>query len=192
MATRIEERFAVKAPIDRVWSYLVDPRQVVRCLPGAALTRVVDERTFLGTVKVAVGPVTVMYQGRVVLDEVDAAARRARMVGEGREGAGSGSARMTVESRLAPLSGGATEVTVLADVEVVGRLVQLGRGMIDQVSHQLFAQFAGCVRATLEAAPNEAPAEEAGRPVRAVPLLFRALWASLVALLRRLFGRSRR
>ncbi len=189
MPTRIEERFTVRAPIDRVWSYLVDPRQVVRCLPGAELTRVVDERTFLGTVKVAVGPVTVMYQGRVVLDEVDAAARRARMVGEGREGAGSGSARMTMESRLAPLPGGATEVTVLAEVDVVGRLVQLGRGMIEQVSRQLFAQFAGCVRTTLEAARGAAPPAGAGEPVRAVPLLFRALWASLVALLRRLLGR---
>ena len=37
MPTRIEERFTVQAPIDRVWSYLVDPRQpygrheMIRC-----------------------------------------------------------------------------------------------------------------------------------------------------------------
>ncbi len=187
MATRIEERFTVKAPVDRAFDYLVDPRQVVRCLPGAELTRVVDEHTFQGTVKVTVGPVTVLYQGKVVLAEIDAAAHRVRMVGEGREGAGSGSARMTVESRLTPLSGGATEVTVLADVEVVGRLVQLGRGMIEQVSHQLFQQFADCVRGTLEGAPGTAAG--AGRPLRALPLVLRALWAAVVAFFRRLLGR---
>ncbi len=189
MPSRIEERFTVQAPLECVWSYLVDPRQVVGCLPGAELTEVVDDHTFHGAVKVKVGPVTVAYQGRVVLAEIDPAARRVKMLGEGRETGGAGSARMSMESRLAPLPGGATEVTVLAEVDVVGRLVQLGRGMIEQVSHQLFAQFAGCVRTTLEAAPGAAPPAGAGEPLRAVPLLFQALWASLVALLRRLLGR---
>jgi carbon monoxide dehydrogenase subunit G len=188
MPTRIEERFEVRAPIERVWSYLVDPRQVVGCLPGAELTEVVDDRTFHGAVKVKVGPVTVAYKGRVVLGEVDPAAHRVKMLGEGRETGGAGSARMTMESRLAPAPGG-TEVTVLAEVDVAGRLVQLGRGMIEQVSHQLFGQFADCVRATLEAAPGAAPAAGAGQPVRAVPLVLRALWAALVAWLRRLFQR---
>lgn len=189
MSTRIEERFTVRAPIERVWSHLVDPRQVVCWLPGAELTEVVDERTFHGAVKVRVGPVTVAYRGRVVLAEVDPVAHRVKMLGEGRETGGAGSARMTVESRLAPIPGGGTEVAVLAEVEVAGRLMQLGRGMIEQVSHQLFGHFAECARGTLEAAPGAAPAVEAGRPVRAVPLLLRALWALLVAFLRRLLGR---
>ncbi len=188
MPTRIEERFTVQVPVERVWSYLVDPRQVVGCLPGAELTEVVDDRTFHGAVKVKVGPVTVAYQGRVVLAEVDPAARRVRMQGEGRETGGAGSAKMSMESRLAAVPGG-TEVTVLAEVDVAGRLVQLGRGMIEQVSHQLFGQFAGCMRATLEAAPGAAPAPGAGQPVRAVPLVLKAFWAALVALVRRLLGR---
>src|SRR3990172_6035291 len=116
MPSRIEERFTVQVPLERVWSYLVDPRQVVGCLPGAELTEVVDDRTFHGAVKVKVGPVTVAYQGRVVLAEIDPAARRVKMLGEGRETGGAGSARMSMESRLAPLPGGATEVTVLAEV----------------------------------------------------------------------------
>ena len=73
------------------------------------------------------------------------------MDGEGRESGGAGSARMSMESRLTPQPGGLTEVVVVSDVEVVGRLVQLGRGMIEQVSHQVFLQFAEQVRATLEA-----------------------------------------
>lgn len=189
MATRIEERFTVRAPAERVWAYLVDPRQVVGCLAGAEITEVVDERTFHGHFKVKVGPVTAAYQGRVVLAEIDAPALRVKMTGEGRESAGSGSARMTMESRLAVLPGGGTEVTVTADVNLVGRLVQLGRGMVEQVSHQMFQQFARCVQARLEAAPGAAPATGTGQPLRAVPLVARALWAALVAFFRRLLGR---
>lgn len=58
MTFRIEETFQVEAPLPVVWSYLIDPRQVVRCIPGAELTGNEGERVFLGTVKVKVGPVT--------------------------------------------------------------------------------------------------------------------------------------
>jgi carbon monoxide dehydrogenase subunit G len=188
--TRIEERFTVKAGPDAVWAFLIDPARVVTCLPGAELSAVVDERTFDGAVKVKVGPVTVAYKGRVQLVELDRAAWRVRMTGEGRESGGAGSARMSMESRLTPQPDGATEVLVTSDVDVVGRLVQLGRGMIEQVSHQIFLQFADQVRAALEAeraAADGTPLAAGARPARpeavaALPLLFRALWAWLKAL----------
>jgi carbon monoxide dehydrogenase subunit G len=194
MATRIEERFTVKASTDAVWAFLIDPRRVVTCLPGAELTEVVDERTFHGTVKVKVGPVTVGYKGRVQLVEVERSAWRVRMDGEGRESGGAGSARMSMESRLTPQPGGATEVLVVSEVEVVGRLVQLGRGMIEQVSHQIFLQFAEQVRATLEADPAALQGGAAAPPARqeamaVLPLLLRALWAWLKGLLGRGGGR---
>lgn len=201
MTIRIEERFTVAAPVEAAWAYLVDPRRVVACLPGAELTEVVDERTFHGTTKVKVGAITVAYRGRVAIVELDPAAHRVRMTGEGRESAGAGSARMTMESRVVEAPGGA-EVLVHADLDVVGRIVQLGRGMFEQVAHQLFGQFAACVRATLEAeaAARVAVSEEARavahaaaaaarpREVRALPLLVRALWAWLLGLLRRRRG----
>lgn len=188
MATRIEERFTVRAPPRAVWEFLVDPRRVVTCLPGAELTEVVDERTFLGTVKVKVGPVTVAYKGKVLLGERDDATRTVRMSGEGRESGGAGAARMTMESRVAEAPDGA-EVSVRSDVDIAGRLVQLGRGMIEQVSHQLFAQFAANVRAALEAAPageggGPAAAPAPPRAVAVLPLLLRALWEWLKSLLR--------
>jgi hypothetical protein len=189
MATRIEERFTVKAGPDAVWAFLVDPTRVVTCLPGAELTEVVDERHFRGAVKVKVGPVTVGYQGCIELVELERPAWRVKMAGEGRESGGAGSARMSMESKLTPLSDGATEVLVTSDVDVVGRLVQLGRGMIEQVSHQLFLEFAERVRAALEAEAGTASgAAPPPRPeaLAALPLLLRALWAWLKGL----FGRG--
>ena len=185
MTIRIEERFTVAAPIASVWEYLVDPRRVVGCLPGAELTEVVDERTFLGNVKVKVGPVTVAYRGKVVLGERDDAARTVKMSGEGRESGGAGAARMAMESQVTAAAGGGAEVVVRSDIDIAGRLVQLGRGMFEQVSHQIFLQFADNVRARLEAAPGggEAAVPERPRALSALPLLLRALWAWLKALL---------
>jgi carbon monoxide dehydrogenase subunit G len=199
MAIRVEERFVVQAPVEHVWEYLLDPRRVVACLPGAELVEVVDERTFLGNVKVKVGTVTVSYRGRIHLAELDAAARRVKMTGEGRESSGTGSARIAMDSRVSAVAGGGSEVVVRADVDVVGRIVQLGRGMIEQVARQLFQQFAGCVRTVLEAeaaarsaGPGAAAAVRAAPPreeaVRVLPTLLRALWAWILSLFRRRHG----
>lgn len=201
MAIRIEERFVVEAEAGPVWEYLVDPRRVVGCLPGASLAEVVDERTFHGDVRVKVGAMTVAYRGTVRVVEVDEAARLVKMTGEGRESGGAGSAKMTMESRVSARPAGGTEVVVHAQLDVVGRIVQLGRGMIEQVAHQLFQQFSTCVRTVLESEASQRRRAAAGvldvtapatprpppepEPVRAIPLLFRALWAWIRSLFRR-------
>ena len=198
MGFHVDERFVLAANADAVFAYLLDARRVVTCLPGAELTEAVDPRTFRGAMRVKVGPVTMAYRGTVLVTEADPAARRVRISGEAKESTGAGSARMTLESVTRALPGGEAEVSVHADVDVAGRAVQLGRGMIEQVSAQLLRQFAASLRKALEAdaaAPGgeAAPAAAPGRPppVRAVPLLLRAAWAALGAFFRRLLGRGR-
>jgi carbon monoxide dehydrogenase subunit G len=158
MSLKIEETFQVRAPVERVWRYLVDPRQVVGCLPGAELTEEQENRTYLGRVKVKVGPVTAAYSGKATIVEQDDSAHVVRLAAEGRETGGSGSAKMTMTSRMTAVADDTTEVHVLADVDVVGKVVQFGRGMIESVSKQLFKQFTDCVRAQLETAQASAVA----------------------------------
>jgi uncharacterized protein len=156
---KIEERFSVHAPVERVWRFLLDPEQIAPCLPGAELLQVESARTFHGQMKVKVGPVTVAYQGTIELTEVDEAGRRVQMVGKGKEKGGAGSAKMTMESRLEPQDDGTVAISVTSDVELAGRIVRFGRGMIQSVSAQLFKQFAGNVRQALEGAGAGAGAE---------------------------------
>ena len=150
MPFKIAETFQVQAPVDRVWRYLIDPRQVVECLPGAELTEVQGDQTYLGKIKVKVGPVTAGYNGRAHLTEVNEAEHLVRMTGEGRETGGAGSAKMNMVSRVVALPAGGCDVRVNAEVDVAGKIMQFGRGMIDSVSKQLFRQFAECTRARLE------------------------------------------
>lgn len=149
MSIRIQEVFEIQAHPDRVWEYLTDPRQVVNCLPGAELTSVEDEKTFLGRVKVKVGPISTAYAGKVILTDRDDANRVVKMTGEGRESGGAGSAKMTMTSSVVGLANGGAEVRVTAEVDIVGRIAQFGRGMIESVNKQMFKQFTECVRSTL-------------------------------------------
>jgi len=194
MAFKIEESFEVEAPVQRVWEYLIDPARVAICLPGAELLESRDDGSYLGAVKVKVGPIAMSYKGEVKYTELDEQARVVRLVGEGREAGGGGSAKLTMLSKITSLSNGASQVIVEAEVDLVGKIVQFGRGMIEEVSRQLFRQFAACVKQHLEVAEEarvvEEPATEA-EAVRAFPLALRALWAMIVRSFMRLFGKQR-
>src|SRR6185369_13998526 len=97
---KIEERISVGAPPPRVWAFLLDPARVAACLPGARLDGVEGDRTFLGTMKVKVGPVTMEFKGKATMSEVHEAERRVVLTGSGADKSGSGSAKMAMESRI--------------------------------------------------------------------------------------------
>ena len=158
MAFKIEERFEVQAPVERVWQYLIDPKRVVHCLPGAELLEQQDERTFLGAIKVKVGPLSMSYKGQAKFTEINEETHQVRMVGDAREVGGSGLTKVSMLSTVSPLASGGAEVLVSADIDLVGKIVQFGRGMIEEVSRQMFRQFSTCVRQQLETADEPQPA----------------------------------
>jgi len=191
MAFKIEERFEVAAPVESVWKYLIDPRRVVGCLPGAELIEQQDDHTFLGAIKVKVGPLSMSYKGQAKFTEINEEAHQVRMVGDAREVGGSGSTKVSMLSTVSPLAGGGSEVLVNADIDLVGKIVQFGRGMIEEVSRQMFRQFSNCVKQQLEVTdtsqPADNPAEPETKPLAPASLAFRALCAMIARFFDRLF-----
>jgi uncharacterized protein len=156
---RIENVVEVDAPVDRVWALVNDIPRVAPCMPGAALTGMVDEQTYEGTVAVKLGPLRMSYKGKVVIEEVDEAGRSGRLAASGKDTKGAGTARATVQTRMEPLGDGRTRLSVSSDVQLTGRVASFGRGgAINDVATRLFAEFADCLRATLEAEQAPAPA----------------------------------
>lgn len=154
--------FAVRVPVDVAWRVLTDVERIAPCLPGARLDRVEGE-DFHGAVRVRVGPVTAEYRGRAHFLERDEAAGRAVLRAEGRDSRGQGTANATITATLVP-SGEVTEVRVVTDLTVTGRVAQFGRGALSEVSAKLLGQFVACLEETVlasEAGPAR-PSEAAG------------------------------
>jgi len=144
----IENSFAVDAPADRVFAFLLEVNSVLGCVPGAELSEIVDGDTFHGRVRVRVGAITLAYQGTGHVVSRDEAARTAVLEAEGREVGGSGSARAVITVRVGE-NGEGSEVTMLTDLTVVGRAAQVGNGVIEEVSRGLLTQMATCIGARL-------------------------------------------
>jgi uncharacterized protein len=157
MALEIAKTFVVNAAPDAVWSFLTDLPRVARCLPGAAIGEKIDEKTSSGTMTIKVGPVSSTYRGKVVFERLDPAARTAELSASGQDVRGKGGADMRLTSSLKPLPGGQTEVTAVSTVNVTGILAQMGRGMIQDVSDEMFQIFSERMRAELESGAS-APA----------------------------------
>jgi carbon monoxide dehydrogenase subunit G len=148
---RIENTVEVDAPLERVWALVNDIPRVAPCMPGAALTGAVDDKTYEGTVAVKLGPLRMSYKGKVTVDEIDDASHSARLTASGRDTKGAGTAKANVETRLEAASDTRTRLHVASDVQLTGKVASFGRGgAINDVATRLFGQFADCLRATLE------------------------------------------
>jgi len=187
MALQFEHSFVVKAPAARVWAYLTDPPRVAPALPGAAITEKLDERTYAGTITVKVGPVSARYKGRVRFETLDPATGTAEIAASGQDVSGRGGADMKMRSRVVERPGGESEVSVVSEVNVTGIMAQFGRGLMQDVSNQMFERFTEAVRAELEkpgAAPVPSPA--AGAPpieVSSVVMRQPVFWIAVLAVL---------
>jgi len=196
VAIEISEKMTVDAPIAAAWQFIQDPQRVVTCMPGAELVEQIDESRYVGKVKVKLGAITTAYKGEVAFANVDEANHTMTLNGEGRE-TGGGTAKGSLDVVLVEVDGG-TEMRFEIRVDLTGKVMQMGRGMIKGVSAQLFKQFAAAAGQQIQELSSAAAAGRASPPAPAdlsddqalsvVPLLGRTLWQAIVNFFKRLFG----
>ena len=198
----IENEFTVHAPVDFLWSYLLDVERIAPCMPGAELTEVVDDKNWKGKLNAKFGPVSMSFAGSVTVQERDDVAHRIKLTAKGMEAKGKGAANASVTSWLedGPDADTAT-VKMQADITLTGAAAQLSRGLLPEISKKLTQQFADCLQesmaaaqtASTDAADASAAAPAAPKPVVAKPvggigLGISAIVAVIGGFFRKLFG----
>ena len=170
---QIDHEFTVGVPIERAWALLTDLEAIAPCLPGAQLTGR-DGDSYLGKVKIKVGPVVSEYAGVASFVSKDDAAHRAVIDAKGRDSRGAGNAAAVITAQLRA-DGDSTVVRVGTDLKISGKIAQLGSSMIQEVSAKLLGQFVVSLEAMLAPPPvviaseTTSPAAEPLRPVQPEP-----------------------
>jgi carbon monoxide dehydrogenase subunit G len=159
---KIDNEFTVSVPIDQAWEVLTDLAGIAPCLPGAQLTGSEGD-TYMGKIKIKVGPVTSEYAGTASFSEKDHAAYRAVIDAKGRDPRGAGNASATITASLRP-DGACTVVSVDTDLKISGKIAQFGNSMIAEVSEKLLGQFVDCLEGKLAPQQLPAPMPEAPAP----------------------------
>lgn len=204
MAIELKEVFQVEASIDEVWKFLMDPERMIVCLPGASVSEIIDESQFVGTVKLKIGAITAKYDGTITYTTADQSQYLCVMLAEAKE-KGGGTVSGTITTSLVQLEGGVVEATVESCVDMTGRVVQVGRGMIEGVAAQIIGKFVKNIKKTLEvpvaaegAAPGEAPVtpppierDAEDDSINVLAVVFKVIWDGIVNFVKRLFGKGK-
>ena len=170
----IENEFSASAPVDELWSFLLDVERIAPCMPGAELTEVVDDHTWKGRLVMKFGPVGMSFAGTVVMTERDDAAHRVVLSAKGMESKGKGAATAEVTSWLEPRDDGTSLVKMTADISLTGAVAQLSRGLMPEVSKKLTQQFADCLEQTLAASNVSAAPPAVADPPAQTPVAGRS------------------
>lgn len=154
---RFRNAFDVPLPPEEAWAVLTDIPRIAPCMPGAALTEQVDDRTYKGNVAVRLGPVALTLVGIAVFEEIDPVAHTAQVKAAGTDAKGRGGANSLVTFAVKQSDAG-SHVIVDTDLSLSGSVAQYGRGagMIQDVAAQLIKQFSGALREQLKAGLQQA------------------------------------
>lgn len=177
---KLQNSFEIPLAPPEAWDVLLDIERIAPCLPGAEITEVIDEVTYKGRVSLRLGPVALSFDGKVVFEDIDESAHRARVKAQGMDTKGRGGANADVVFMVEATETG-SRIKIETDLNLSGSIAQYGRGVgiIQDVSAQLIGEFADALRKQLSesAAPGPAAAAPATpKPISGFSLMFRVLW----------------
>lgn len=134
--------FDVRAPQDRVWSFLSDLRQVGSCVPGVQAVRILDDRHATWDLKLKIGPLSQRIEVRTeTLEQIAPSRGTFRGVSDNME--------MTGTIELRPL-GEATQVTYTMAVQAKGPLARIVDNFMKSRLDAQTKEFAANVKKALE------------------------------------------
>jgi carbon monoxide dehydrogenase subunit G len=158
---RIQNKFEVPMPPAQAYSYLMNLPSTVPCFPGAELTDQLDRDNYKGRVMVKLGPVLMVFNGKLQIQDRNESGQSGQVTGTWAESKGRGNAVTVTRFEMKPRGEG-TEVEVSTDVQLAGQVAQYGRGagVIADISAQLVSEFAENLRTAIQArglAPPDDP-----------------------------------
>jgi carbon monoxide dehydrogenase subunit G len=180
----------IAAPRDKVWAALNDPEVLRQSIPGCQSLTKEGADSFAAVAEIKIGPIGARFKGKVQLSDIDAP-NGYTISGSGNGGI-AGSAKGGAKVRLSDAPGGGTLVSYDVDVEVGGRMAQLGGPIIDATAKNLagkfFARFGEVVSGggspvveTAAAAPTTTAAPVVARTPSTAPS--GSIWGWVAALL---------
>ena len=190
MEVKAEKQVILNQNPDMVWKMMIDPSFMVKSVPGAELTELLDDRNFNGKISLKIGPVTAKFNGEVEFTKLVEEDYELTLEGKGLDTSGKGGANMTMNIKLVPIDDGGTEMKSSMSLSITGRLAQFGGRMIVAVNNKMFDQWAKSFTDLLnEQSPTNYSNEKSSsqqtdsKPVESTPVkAFPLAWAAIKGL----------
>ena len=146
---QFEGSVQIKAPREKVWTFLTDPHAVSQCAPGMkSVDVIVPEKQFKVVGGVSFGSVQITFDTDVELVELDPPTHSKVKA----HGTAPGSAvDVTGDMFLSENPDGSTQLKWKADVSIAGTIASLASRLMGPVTKKLSEAFFDCLKGKLEA-----------------------------------------
>ncbi len=145
----VKETFRVKAPIQKVWEFLLDPQRIASCIPGCEKIEISGENAYESTITIKLPIISIMVESTTTIWEITPP-HHLKSVTEGKYDIGSGSFRQESIFDLKELSVGEVEVSYSADTKLVGGLAGFGETIMNSMAKGMAEQFTRNIQERLE------------------------------------------
>ncbi len=132
----IEGKFKLKAPIQEVWDFLLEPETLAACIPGAEKLEAIDDKNYEAIVKQKVGLIAVKFKFITTITEMTPP-KYVKAVGKGEAMGGMGTFTHEMTVNLAEVSKDEVEISYKTNVSIVGRLATFGERIMRAKSKSL-------------------------------------------------------
>jgi carbon monoxide dehydrogenase subunit G len=148
---KVEKQFQVGQAPEQVWQFLWQVDRVAACIPGCSNVEVVEpQKAYRAVVSEKVGPFRVSFPLAIAVTEAEAP-RHLRAEATGRDAKVASSLKANLDVTLAEPAPGKTDVRLLADISVLGKLGTLGQSVIIRKANDEMDRFAASLKQQLEA-----------------------------------------
>ena len=133
--------YRFEAPVDKVWSLLMDTDAIASCIPGCKGLKPLGGDRYETELGVAISAISGNFKGTVAIEDiVPPQSYRLAVEGTGRPGFVKGHAQIALVAEDA-----GTRLTVSAHADVGGTIARVGQRLLEGVAKTMMDRFYACL-----------------------------------------------
>ncbi len=125
----IEEKVFLDVNTDELWKVVNEIPVIAKCIPGVEEFIPEGDNVYVGSIKMKVGPIGVNFKGKITVIDVNTEEHKITMQAEASDNRIGSNVKVLQTLSVVQASEG-SEFAVTADVNMRGKLAQLGWGLI--------------------------------------------------------------
>lgn len=145
----VNETFRVKAPIQKVWQFMLDPERIGSCIPGCEKIENLGENTYESTIKVNLPIFSITVKSKTTISEISPP-HHLKWITEGQYDIGSGTFHQESVVDLEEISDSEVEVSYSGEIELAGGVAGFGEKIVSSMGRGLAEQFVRNIQEKLE------------------------------------------
>ncbi len=139
---KFQHRIPVQTSPDWLWDYVTEIPNVVSCIPWISDLRQVGDNAYEAKVKIAVGPISLSMDGKLIVEDLRPEERVGILRAEATDRKAAGRVHARIIVRLEPRDSHTTDLIVDTEATIAGKIGEFGQPILHRKADSMMHEFA--------------------------------------------------